>query len=296
MDIITFLSENQTTYLFSVAVVGLLVGSFLNVVIYRLPIVLKKQWRQDCLLFLAEDSDKQTSVENINEPTFGLITPRSHCPQCGHQISAWENIPIFSYLLLRGKCRACAAPVSLRYPVVELLGATLAVAVAWKFGFTLQAAMAIVLSWALISMSFIDYDHQYLPDNITLPLLWLGLIANLNGLFTDIESALIGTMAGYLILWSIYKLFKALTGKEGMGYGDFKLLAMFGAWLGWQQLPAIIFLSSVAGAVIGISLILLKQHERNKPIPFGPYLAIAGWIALLWGDDINQAYLNWVGL
>ncbi|MDH5777925.1 MAG: A24 family peptidase [Gammaproteobacteria bacterium] len=297
MELITLFSENTSLFLIAVTILGLLVGSFLNVVIHRLPIVLKKQWRNDCLLFLAEEDNKSaTPNTNSEDEHFGLITPRSRCPHCGHQITALENIPVISYLFLRGKCSECSSRISIRYPVVEILSAILAVAVAWKFGFTIQTALAILMSWALISLSFIDYDHQYLPDNITLPLLWLGLLASLFGLFTDLESAVIGAVAGYLILWSVYKLFKAITGKEGMGYGDFKLLAMFGAWFGWQQLPAIIFLSSIAGAVIGIMLIILKQHDRNKPIPFGPYLAIAGWIAMMWGAEINQAYLRWAGL
>ncbi|MDH5409313.1 MAG: A24 family peptidase [Gammaproteobacteria bacterium] len=297
MELITLFSENTSLFLIAVTILGLLVGSFLNVVIHRLPIVLKKQWRNDCLLFLAEEDNKSaTPNTNSEDEHFGLITPRSRCPHCGHQITALENIPVISYLFLRGKCSECSSRISIRYPVVEILSAILAVAVAWKFGFTIQTALAILMSWALISLSFIDYDHQYLPDNITLPLLWLGLLASLFGLFTDLESAVIGAVAGYLILWSVYKLFKAIIGKEGMGYGDFKLLAMFGAWFGWQQLPAIIFLSSIAGAVIGIMLIILKQHDRNKPIPFGPYLAIAGWIAMMWGAEINQAYLRWAGL
>lgn len=294
MNIITFLSGNQPAYIITIAILGLLVGSFLNVVIHRLPIMLKKQWRKDCLLFLAEADDKPQTENDPYEEPITLVKPRSRCPQCGHQITAWENIPVISYLLLRAKCRKCETKISLRYPLIEILSAILVVSVAIRFGFSWEAAMAMLFSWALISLSFIDYDHQYLPDNITLPFLWLGLVINLNGVYTDIESALIGAMAGYLILWSIYKLFKAITGKEGMGYGDFKLLAMFGAWLGWQLLPVIIFLSSVAGAVIGISLIALKRHDKNIPIPFGPYLAIAGWIALLWGQEINLAYLGWV--
>lgn len=295
MDTINFLSGNQPAFLITITILGLLIGSFLNVVIHRLPVMLKKQWRKDCLLFLADDDGKAAPDEMPQEKDINLVTPRSHCPHCGHQITAWENIPVISYLLLRGKCRKCSTHISLRYPAVEILSALLTVAVALRFGFSPQAAMAMLLGWALISLSFIDYDHQYLPDNITLPFLWLGLIVNLNGIYTDIESSLIGAMAGYLILWSIYKLFKAITGKEGMGYGDFKLLAMFGAWLGWQFLPAIIFLSSITGAIIGIALIALKKQDKNIPIPFGPYLAIAGWIALLWGNDINQTYLLWVG-
>ena len=281
-------------YLF-VLVAGLLVGSFLNVVIFRLPVMLKSQWGKDCKLFLAENGDLQLAQEDSSpEQTYNLVVPRSRCPHCGHQIAAWENIPVLSYLLLRGKCSNCSTPISKRYPVVEILSAVIAVFVAWQFGVSWQTVAALVLSWGLICLSFIDYDHQYLPDNITLPFLWLGLLVNLNGLFIDIESAIIGCMAGYLILWSIYKLFKIVTGKEGMGYGDFKLLALAGAWLGWQMLPAIILISSVVGALFGIALVVFKQHDKAKPIPFGPYLAIASWIALLWGDKLNQAYLNWI--
>ncbi|MDH5651501.1 MAG: A24 family peptidase [Gammaproteobacteria bacterium] len=294
MNIVIFLSQNPFAYILTVFILGLLVGSFLNVVILRLPVMLKKQWHRDCQLFLAEHENRTLEETPVTEKKFNLILPRSHCPQCGHMIAAWENIPLISYLLLRGKCRKCSTPISIRYPLIELLSGLLSVYAALHFGFTTQAATTMLLGWALLSLSFIDYDHQYLPDNITLPFLWLGLILNLQGVYTDIESALIGAMAGYLILWSIYQLFKAATGKEGMGFGDFKLLAMFGAWLGWQMLPAIIFLSSITGAVIGLALIVLNKQDKNIPIPFGPYLAIAGWLALLYGQDINQAYLAWI--
>ncbi len=295
MRAFNLIAANVTLFYSTTFILGLLVGSFLNVVIYRLPYILKSQWRKDCRLFLAENGELQISEDpSQSEPAYNLIVPRSRCPHCSHLIAAWENIPVISYLLLRGKCSHCAAAISIRYPVVELLSGVVALYVAWHFGISWQTAAAIVLSWALISLSFIDYDHQYLPDNITLPFLWLGLLVNLNGMFTDIESALIGAMAGYLVLWSIYKLFKAVTGKEGMGYGDFKLLAMAGAWLGWQMLPAIILMSSIVGALFGIALILFKQHDKTKPIPFGPYLAVACWITLLWGEKLNRAYLNWI--
>lgn len=294
MHTFKLITANSALFYSTIFVLGLLVGSFLNVVIHRLPEMLKRQWRRDCKLFLAENGDLESPRDNPPEANYNLVVPRSRCPHCGHQIAAWENIPLISYLLLRGKCSHCAAAISIRYPVVELLSAVIAVFVAWHFGAGWQTTAAVVLSWALLSLSFIDYDHQYLPDNITLPLLWLGLLVNLDGLFTDIESALIGAMAGYLILWSIYKLFKAVTGKEGMGYGDFKLLAMAGAWLGWQLLPAIILISSIVGALFGIALIVFRQHDKSKPIPFGPYLAIACWIALLWGEKLNRAYLDWI--
>lgn len=273
-----------TTY---TLVLGLIIGSFLNVVILRLPVMLKHDWIAQC-------NDLLGNQTVGNKVPFNLIRPRSHCPSCGQQISALDNIPVISYLLLRGRCRHCKAPISFRYPAIELLTAILSGIVAWKFGFTWQTMYALLLTWSLISLSFIDIDHQLLPDDITLPILWIGLCLSMFGLFTDMQSAIIGAMAGYLSLWSVYKLFKLLTGREGMGYGDFKLLALFGAWLGWQVLPMIILLSSLIGTVIGLSMILILGRDRQLPIPFGPYLAIAGWIALLWGDEINSAYLNFV--
>ena len=295
MTYLALLQHNPVLYLSIVFVLGLLVGSFLNVVIYRLPVMLKRQWKTDCVAFL-----DQQQIRSVNEfgdtedESFNLVAPRSRCPQCGHLITALENIPVVSYLFLRGRCRECKTPISIRYPSIELLSAILVAVAAWQFGVSLQAGMAMLLTWALICLSFIDYDHQYLPDNITLPFLWLGLFLNLNDLFVDLTSAVIGAMAGYLILWLVYQVFKKLTGKEGMGYGDFKLLAMLGAWLGWQALPAIILLSTLVGSIVGISLIAFKQHDRSHPIPFGPYLAIAGWIALLWGHEINNMYLAWI--
>lgn len=268
---------------------GLLAGSFINVVIYRLPIIMERTWRKECRALLnienKEFSDKDSK--------FDLITPRSRCPSCGHKISAWENIPIISFLLLRGKCFECKMPISFRYPLIELLSAATACVIAIHFGCSLEALLAMLLTWALIALSIIDYDTQLLPDDITLPFLWLGIIANMFGMFTDIHSSLLGAIFGYLSLWSIYIAFKLVTGKEGMGYGDFKLLAMLGAWLGWQMLPLIIILSSFLGAIIGVGLILFRNHEKNQPIPFGPYLALAGWITLIAGGDIVDAYYRW---
>ena len=281
-------------FLTSVFVVGLLFGSFLNVVIHRLPIIMKQRWRSDCIEYLCESGDLQNPPA-ADKQAYTLSTPRSACPHCGHKITALENIPVLSYLFLRGRCRGCKAGISIRYPLVELLTAGMITLVAWKMGVSIAAVLAMGLTLGLIALSFIDYDTQYLPDDITLPFLWAGLIINSNGVLTDPVSAIVGASAGYLSLWSVYKVFKLATGKEGMGYGDFKLLAMLGAWLGWQALPAIILLSSVVGAVIGLSLVAAKRHERAKPIPFGPYLAIAGWIFLLWGQEINSAYLNWLG-
>ncbi|MDZ7662332.1 A24 family peptidase [Thiohalophilus sp.] len=296
MSYLQLLQDSPVLFLAVVFLLGLIVGSFLNVVILRLPLMLHRQWQGDCLEYLTEHHPHQlkTGQPPAESGPYNLLTPASRCPHCGHAIRAWENIPVISYLLLRGRCNNCQTPISARYPIIELVSGLLAALTAWQFGVTPTAVFAIVLTWALIVLTMIDYDHFYLPDNIVLPLLWLGLLLNSQGLFTDITSALFGAMAGYLALWSVYQLFKLVTGKEGMGYGDFKLLAMLGAWLGWQMLPAIILLSSLVGAVVGIALILFRQHQAGKPIPFGPYLAAAGWIALLWGPQLNQAYLNWL--
>jgi leader peptidase (prepilin peptidase)/N-methyltransferase len=276
----------QTTpWLFITACVllGLTVGSFLNVVIHRLPKMLDRQWRTECAELIAQDIPP---AERYN-----LIVPRSGCPDCGHRISALENIPIVSYLLLGGKCSACKAPISLRYPAVEALTGMLSGYIAWHFGFSAMALSGLIFTWALIALAFIDLDTFFLPDDITLPLLWTGLVVNFGGVFADLQSAVIGAVGGYLALWSVFWLFKLATGKEGMGYGDFKLLAAIGAWLGWKMLPLTVLLSSLVGAVIGILLMVFARHGRNVPIPFGPYLAVAGFIALLYGEPINKYYL-----
>jgi len=266
-------------------VLGLCVGSFLNVVIHRLPKMLEREWRQQCAELGGEVLP--------DEAPFNLAMPRSRCPQCGHPIGVLENIPLLSYLLvLRGKCAGCGQPISPRYPLVEALCGLLSAAVAWQFGPTWLTLGALLLVWALLALSFIDLDTQLLPDAITLPLLWFGLAFNLVGGFVDLGSAVVGAMAGYLALWSVFWLFKLATGKEGMGYGDFKLLAALGAWLGWQQLPVVVLLSSVVGAAVGITLIVFARHGRHVPIPFGPYLAAAGVIALCWGRALTQAYLG----
>jgi leader peptidase (prepilin peptidase)/N-methyltransferase len=265
-------------------ILGLAIGSFLNVVIYRLPLMMERAWRRDC--------DELSGMVPAQEERFDLSVPRSRCPHCGHMVNARDNIPVISYLLLRGRCRACGAHISLRYPLVEILTAALTVVTALHFGFNWQALFAVLLTWSLIALSFIDFDKQLLPDSITLPFLWLGLLLSLFDVYTDTQASIIGAAAGYLSLWSIYHLFRLLTGKEGMGYGDFKLFALFGAWLGWQSLPLIILLSSAVGAVIGISLIMFRGRDRSIPIPFGPYLAIAGWIALLWGEQLTAWYLR----
>jgi leader peptidase (prepilin peptidase) / N-methyltransferase len=288
MSVIGFLASNVLAFVLCTLLIGLLVGSFLNVVIYRLPKMMQRDWREQASEILELPAEPQTS-------TFNLVLPNSSCPHCSHEIKPWENIPVISYLFLRGKCSSCKTPISMRYPLVELACGLLSAFIAWHFGFTWQAGGMLVLTWGLLAMSLIDVDHQLLPDSLVLPLLWLGLIANSFGLFTNLESALWGAIAGYLSLWSVYWLFKLVTGKEGMGYGDFKLLAMLGAWGGWQVLPITILLSSLVGAVLGLIMLRLRNAETSTPIPFGPYLAIAGWIALLWGEQITSGYLQIAG-
>lgn len=285
-EIAGYLSAFPLLFAGIVFVFGLAVGSFLNVVIYRLPVMMERAWRLHCHE-LTGQPDSQADPKPFN-----LARPGSHCPHCGHAIGALENIPLFSYVLQKGRCRHCQAPIAFRYPAVELLTALLSAVTAWHFGFGWQGLFALLLTWGLVALTFIDLDHQLLPDDITLPFLWLGLLLSLGGIFVPVETAVIGAIAGYLSLWTVFQVFRLVTGKEGMGYGDFKLLAMLGAWLGWQALPVIIILSSVVGAVVGIGLILFRGHERNVPIPFGPYLTAAGWLALLWGDDLTGAYLQ----
>ena len=275
-------------YLSLIFLFSLMVGSFLNVVIHRLPIMMERDWRAEYRDYFDEDESISTNER------YNLMVPRSACPHCGHAITAIENIPLLSWLWLRGRCRECRAPISARYPLVELLTALLSVAVAATLTPGWGVLAALLLTWSLVALTFIDLDKMLLPDQITLPLLWGGLLFNLLGGFVPLVDAVIGAMAGYLVLWSLYWSFKLLTGKEGMGYGDFKLLAALGAWLGWQALPIILLLSSLVGAVIGITLIALRKHHQGNPIPFGPYLAIAGWIALLWGDKITRWYLELV--
>lgn len=263
---------------------GLMVGSFLNVVIHRLPKMMEQDWQCQCAELRGENPP-------VAEP-LTLAIPRSRCPSCGHQITAFENIPILSWLMLRGKCSGCSAPISMRYPVVEAVTGILTAFAAWHFGFGWSAAGAILFVWAMVALTGIDFDTQLLPDSITLPLVWLGLLFNLSGTYTSLSSAVIGAVAGYLSLWSVYWGFKLTTGKEGMGFGDFKLLAAIGAWLGWQMLPLTILLSSFVGAIVGIGLIVLAKRGRNVPIPFGPYLAAAGLIALFWGKPLTHIYLG----
>lgn len=277
------LRDHPAFFIFSATLFGLLIGSFLNVVIHRLPRMMEAEWQQQ----MAESQ----GLEVPAAPPYNLVTPRSACPACGHQITALENIPVLSYLVLGGKCAGCRTRISPRYPLVEALTGTLSGLVAWQFGFGTVAIAALLFTFALIALTFIDFDTFLLPDDITLPLLWGGLFLNLHGVFTDLHSAVIGAMAGYLALWSVYWLFKLVTGKEGMGYGDFKLLAAIGAWFGWQLLPAVILLSSLAGSIIGISMMVFARHGRNVPIPFGPYLALGGIAALFWGPQLAAFYL-----
>lgn len=276
--------SNPPVFAACAALLGLCVGSFLNVVIHRLPKMMERQWKAECAELAGQEP---AAVERYN-----LVVPRSACPVCGHRITALENIPLLSWLVLRGKCAGCKAPISRRYPAVELLTGVLSGYIAWHFGFGMAAAGALLFTWSMIALTFIDLDTFYLPDSITLPLLWLGLLFNINATYVSLSSAVIGAAAGYLTLWSVYWVFKWATGKEGMGYGDFKLLAAIGAWLGWTMLPLTILLSSLVGAVIGIGLIVFAGRGRSVPIPFGPYLAIAGMIALLHGPALTRAYLG----
>ena len=266
------------------SIFGLMIGSFLNVVIHRLPRMMQHEWERNC--------QELQGATPISDKRYNLLVPRSACPGCGHQITAGENVPVLSYLLLKGKCSACKAPIGVRYPLVEILTGLLAGIIAWRFGYSSAAFAAAIFVFALIALTFIDFDTQLLPDSITLPLMWLGILFNLNHGFTDLHSSVVGAIAGYLILWLVYWLFKLATGKEGMGYGDFKLLAAIGAWFGWQMLPAVILLSSLVGSIIGIGLIILSRHGRNVPMPFGPYLALGGIAALFWGSHLSRIYLG----
>ena len=287
LSLVTYFSSEPLVFVIVASLLSLAVGSFLNVVIYRLPIMLERDWRAECAAAGLTDSGSPEPAEKFN-----LVVPRSRCPHCDHQIKAWENIPVISFIFLKGKCGNCRKPISPRYPFVETLTAILSGITAAHFGPSLAGLAAILLVWALVALAFIDFDHQILPDVITLPMLWLGLLFNSRELFASLESALFGAVAGYISLWLVYQVFKLVTKKEGMGFGDFKLLALFGAWLGWQQLPLIILLSSFAGAFIGLAMIIILGRDKQLPMPFGPFLCIAGWISLLWGNDIINNYLQ----
>ena len=289
MQLIDLLAGNLPAFVLLIGLLGLLVGSFTNVMVYRLPVMMQRDWQSQAREIL------QLPATSAQDEPFNLAYPNSRCPHCGHEIRPWENIPLLSWLWLRGRCSACRSPISTRYPLVELACGLLSAGIAWQFGFSWQTAAMLPLTWGLLAMSLIDADHQLLPDSLVLPLLWLGLLVNQQALFASPSDALWGAVIGYLSLWSVFWAFKLLTGKEGMGYGDFKLLAMLGAWGGWQILPLTILLSSVVGAVLGLILLKWQGADTSKSIPFGPYLAVAGWIALLWGEQITQAYLQLAG-
>ncbi|QYK05638.1 prepilin peptidase [Shewanella zhangzhouensis] len=300
-EFIALLSQYSWLFILLAFLFSATIGSFLNVVIHRLPVMMKREWQQECNAYLEEyqpELFKKIGKANLDKPidsypeSYNLIVPGSSCPKCGTHIKPWHNLPVMGWIILGGKCAACKARISSRYPIVEAFTGLTVATLAWHFGPTWQFVATALLTFGLIAMSGIDLDEMLLPDSLTLPLLWLGLLLNYQGLFTNLEDALIGAVAGYLSLWSVYWLFKLTTGKEGMGYGDFKLMALFGAWLGWQMLPLIILLSSLVGAVVGILMMVWKSHKRENPIPFGPYIAAAGWIALLWGQDIVSWYLG----
>jgi len=284
MSFITLLQTSPVFFISLCTTIGLMVGSFLNVVIFRLPIMMEREWNQQCAELRGE------TLETL--PPFNIVMPRSTCPHCKHKITALENIPVISYLVLKGHCSQCNASISLRYPIIEALTGIISGFVAWYFGYGFITLAALIFVWSMIALAFIDLDTQLLPDDITLPLLWIGLLINLGNGFTDISSAVIGAVSGYLTLWLIYWCFKITTGKEGMGYGDFKLLAVIGAWFGWKMLPLVILLSSLVGAVIGIGLIIVAKHKRNAPIPFGPYLVGSSLVVLFWGNQFNRIYLD----
>ena len=284
MSLIQSFQAFPALFVTAVTVMSLAVGSFLNVVIHRLPKMLERQWRDE----LTDLNGQEVAAG----PPYNLMVPRSACPACGHAIGALENVPLISYLALRGKCAGCQARISPRYPLVEALTGVLSGYIAWRYGFTWQTLALLVFVWSMIALAFIDLDTFYLPDDITLPLVWAGLLANMGGLLVDLQSAVIGAIAGYLALWIVFWGYKLATGKDGMGYGDFKLLAAIGAWLGWKMLPVVILLSSLVGAIVGISLIVFARHGRNVPIPFGPYLVLGGLIALFWGDQLLHYYLQ----
>lgn len=300
MTLFDVIQSNAVVYYGIVAFISLMVGSFLNVVIHRVPIMMERGWRDGVVEYLTDQQEDKDAPLDLKFRTelppepFNIAVPRSRCPQCANEITALQNIPIYSYLRLRGRCAGCKTKISARYPIIEFVTMMLSLLVAWKLGPTPAAALGIVVTWFLVAMSMIDFDHQLLPDTMTLPLMWIGLLAALVPVFTDLQSAVVGAALGYMILWSIYQLFKLITGKEGMGFGDFKLLAALGALLGWQTLPIIILLSSVVGAVVGIAIIAITRRDKNIPIPFGPYLAAAGWLAMLWGDELSSWYYSFL--
>jgi len=291
MTLLTLLQAYPIATVVIVVVLGLLVGSFLNVVIYRLPVMMEREWKSECKLILDPNSSGNEPAE-----AFNLAYPNSHCPNCDSPIKAWQNIPVISYLLLKGQCANCKMSISVRYPIIEAVTGLMSAVIAWQLGASLEMLAALFFTWSLITLTMIDADYKLLPDQITLPLLWAGLLLNSFAVFVPLYDAVWGAIGGYLSLWSVYWLFKIITGKEGMGYGDFKLLAALGAWMGWQSLLVIILLSSLVGAIVGSIILIANKQGRNTAIPFGPYLAAAGWIAFLWGDLIIDAYLRFSGI
>ncbi len=285
---LVFFQQSPTTFYLFVTIFSLMIGSFLNVVVYRLPKMMQYAWYHECREFLAEEV-KDIPVQKLDYMT--LSKPDSTCPKCGHKIRFYENIPVVSWLFLKGKCGQCKNAISMRYPLVETATALLSLLVAQHFGVTIEALLVLILTWGLISLTLIDLDQMLLPDQLVLPLLWFGLLININGTFVPLTEAVIGAAVGYMSLFSVFWLFKLLTGKEGMGHGDFKLFALFGAWLGWQLLPILILMASVVGAIVGIALMVFKDHQREQAIPFGPYLAVAGFVTFLWGEGIWAWYL-----
>ena len=293
MEVIALLKENMAFFLTVVGLFSLLIGSFLNAAIYRIPIMLQQGWREECQELFGGEADENT-VESSKK--FNLFVPRSQCTTCGHMITAIENIPVISYLFLGGKCSSCKTKISIQYPLIEIFTALLSVFVAYKVGFGWQTLAALMFTWTLITLSLIDAKTMLLPDNLTIPLMWLGIAVNYQNLFIDLQSSVLGAMIGYMSLWSLFHLFRLITGKEGMGYGDFKILAAIGAWGGWQILPFTVFASSFIGAIVGISLMLIQRNKESQPIPFGPWLALAGFIGFIWRDEIIQIMSSYYGI
>lgn len=293
MQLLTLLQHSSIFLMLVVGIFSLLVGSFLNAAIHRIPIMLQREWDAECLAHVNEDNPDYVPAQTER---FNLFVPRSACPTCNHQISALENIPVISYLMLRGKCKGCKTAISAQYPIIEILTALLSVGIAWKFGYGWQMMSILVFSWTLIALAMIDAKTMLLPDSLTLPLMWLGLVVNYNGIIVDLHSAVLGAMAGYLSLWGVFQLFRLITGKDGMGYGDFKILAAIGAWGGWQILPFTIFASALLGAVIGTIALKMQRKKNSHPIPYGPWLALAGMIGLIWRDEIIRAMVAYFGL
>lgn len=291
MELMNALRENPTFFLIVVGLFSLLIGSFLNAAIYRIPIMLQMSWREECEELFGGDKEQTGSKEKFN-----LMVPRSQCPNCGHMITALENIPVLSYLVLLGKCSSCKTHISIQYPLLEIFTALISIFVAWKIGFGWQTLAALVFTWTLITLSMIDAKTMLLPDNLTLPLMWFGIAVNYNSFFVDLQSSVLGAMFGYLSLWSLFHVFKLITGKEGMGYGDFKILAALGAWGGWQILPFTVFLASSLGAIIGILLIAIQRNKESQPVPFGPWLALAGFIGFIWRDEVISLMEGYFGL